>query len=107
MNVLLLNAPDFSDQCDRLIASSSLCDPVIEQRAREIIQAVRERGDAAISEFTERFDGAKLEPDQFAVSRAELMAASLSADETLRAAVAEAFTPMKLPCTRLLVAFSR
>ena len=90
MNVLLLKSPDFSGQCDRLIASSSLCDPVIEQRAREIIQAVRERGDAAISEYTERFDGAKLEADQFAVSQAELMAASLRADESLRAAVAEA-----------------
>jgi histidinol dehydrogenase len=90
MNVLLLKTPDFSDQCQRLIASSSLFDPAIEQRAREIIQAVRERGDAAVSEFTERFDGAKLEPDQFAVSHSELMAASLRADETLRAAVAEA-----------------
>ena len=90
MNVLLLKAPDFSDQCNRLIASSSLFDPAIEQRAREIIQAVRQRGDAALSEFTERFDGAKLEPYQFAVSHAELMAASLRADESLRAAVAEA-----------------
>jgi histidinol dehydrogenase len=90
MNVLLLKAPDFSDQCNRLIASSSLFDPLIEQRSRDIIQAVRERGDAAVAEFTERFDGAKLEPDQFAVSRSELMAASLRADETLRDAVAEA-----------------
>jgi len=90
MNVLLLNAPDFSDQCDRLIASSSLFDPLIEQRAREIIQAVRERGDAALAEFAERFDGAKLEPEQFAVSHSELMAASLRADATLRAAVSEA-----------------
>jgi histidinol dehydrogenase len=90
MNVLLLKAPDFSDQCRRLIASSSLFDPVIEQRSREIIQAVRERGDAALSEFARRFDGATLEPDQFAVSHSELMAASLRADESLRAAVAEA-----------------
>jgi len=90
MNVLLLKAPDFSDQCRRLIASSSLFDPVIEQRSREIIQAVRERGDAALSEFTQRFDGATLEPDQFAVSHSELMAASLRADESLRATVAEA-----------------
>jgi len=90
MNVLLLKTPDYTDQCRRLIASASLFDPVIEQRAREIIQAVRERGDAAISELVERFDGAKLEPDQFAVSHSELMAASLRADESLRAAVAEA-----------------
>jgi histidinol dehydrogenase len=90
MNVLLHPAPDFSDQCARLIASSSLFDPAVEHRAREIIQAVRERGDAAVIEFTERFDGAKLEPDQLAVTHSELMAASLRADAPLRAAVAEA-----------------
>jgi histidinol dehydrogenase len=90
MNVLLLKAPDYSDQCRHRIASASLFDPVIEERAREIIQAVRERGDAALCELVQRFDGATLEPDQFAVSHSELMAASLRADETLRAAVAEA-----------------
>lgn len=90
MNVLLHTAPDFSDQCARLIASSSLFDPVVEQRAREIIEAVRERGDAAVIELTERFDGAKLEPEQLAVTHSELMAASLKADAALRAAVAEA-----------------
>jgi len=90
MNVLLHTAPDFRDQCARLIAASSLFDPVVEQRAREIIQAVRERGDEAVIEFTERFDGAKLEAEQLAVSHSELMAASLRADETLREAVEEA-----------------
>jgi histidinol dehydrogenase len=90
MNVLLLKNPDYNDQCDSLIASSSLFDPLIEQRAREIIQAVRERGDAALVEFAQRFDGADLDPSQFAVSQSELMAASLRADAPLRAAVAEA-----------------
>jgi histidinol dehydrogenase len=90
MNVLLHTARNFSGQCDRLIASSSLFDAEVEQRAREIIQAVRERGDEAVREFTERFDGAKLEPDEFAATRAELVAASLRADESLRTAVAEA-----------------
>jgi histidinol dehydrogenase len=90
MNVLLLAAPDYNDQCQRLIASSSLFDPEVENRAREIIQAVRERGDGAVAEFTERFDGAALEPEQFAVTHSELMAASLRADAPLRDAVAAA-----------------
>jgi histidinol dehydrogenase len=90
VNVLLHTARDFSDQCARLIASSSLFDPTVEERTREIIQAVRERGDAAVLEFTERFDGAKLEPEQLAVTHSELMAASLRADASLRVAVAEA-----------------
>jgi len=90
MNVLLLKAPDYCEQCRRLAAASSLFDLVIEQRAREIIRAVSERGDAAVAEFTERFDGARLEPDEFAVSHSELMAASLRADPELREAVSEA-----------------
>ena len=53
-----------------------------------IIEAVRTRGDAALLEFTERFDGAKLSPEQLAVTPAESFAASVQADEALRAAVA-------------------
>jgi histidinol dehydrogenase len=41
-------------------------------------------------EFTEKFDGARLTASQLAVTQAELMVASLKADESLRAAVAEA-----------------
>jgi histidinol dehydrogenase len=41
----------------------------------------------ALVELTERFDGAKLTTEQLAVTQAELMAASLKADESLRAAV--------------------
>jgi histidinol dehydrogenase len=41
-------------------------------------------------ECTERFDGAKLTASQLAVTQAELFNASLAADESLRAAVAEA-----------------
>ncbi|MBI3877173.1 MAG: histidinol dehydrogenase, partial [Verrucomicrobia bacterium] len=68
---------DFAQRLRQLAAASSLFDPVVEQRAREIIEAVRARGDAALLEFTERFDGAKLTADQLAVSKAELMSASL------------------------------
>src|SRR5204863_4005414 len=64
--------------------------PIIKQRARAILDDVRARGDEALLELTERFDGAKLRADQLAVTQAELMAASLKADESLRAAVAEA-----------------
>jgi histidinol dehydrogenase len=43
-----------------------------------------------VLELTERFDGAKLSADQLAVTKEELLAASLKADDSLRAAVAEA-----------------
>jgi histidinol dehydrogenase len=39
---------------------------------REILDAVRREGDAAVSRFTERFDGVALGPDRFRVSSSEI-----------------------------------
>ena len=83
---------DFAAQLREATAASSLFDPVIEQRTRAILDEVRARGDAALVELTERFDGAKLAAERLAVTQAEHMAASLKADESLRAAVVEAET---------------
>lgn len=90
MNILRWTEPDFAQRLERLAAASSLFDPVIEDRTRAIIEAVRARGDAALLELTERFDGARLRAEQLAVTRAELLTACLKADAALRAAVAAA-----------------
>src|SRR5260370_42136116 len=87
MNVIRHTDVDFAERLGQLAAPSSLFDPVIEERARAIVDAVKTRGDAALLEFTERFDGAKLAAEQLRVSQPELLAASLGADESLRAAV--------------------
>src|SRR4051812_24945335 len=87
MNVLRHTDPDFAEQLRRMTGASNLFDKAIEERTRAILDAVYARGDAAVLELTERFDGAQLMPDQLAVTAAELMAASLKADERLRAAV--------------------
>lgn len=89
MNVIAHGDSDFGEQLKRLLAPSSLFDPAIEQQTQTIIDSVRARGDDAIAELTERFNGPKLAPDQFAVTQAECLAASLQADPPLRAAVAE------------------
>lgn len=90
MKIVRFGDSNFADRIRELTASSSLFDPAIEQRAREIVEAVKLCGDAALAEFTERFDGVKLTPEQFAVTQAEILAASLKADEDLRNAVASA-----------------
>ena len=90
MKVTRYSDADFAERLRELTAPSSLFDPAIEERTRTILNAVQERGDAALLEFTERFDGAKLNAEQLAVTQAELMAASLKADASLREAVAEA-----------------
>lgn len=90
MKVIRHTDADFAAQLAQVTASASLFDPVIEQRTRAILDAVAARGDEAVLEFTEKFDGAKLAAEQLAVTKEELMIASLKADESLRAAMAEA-----------------
>ena len=90
MNAVRYTDPNFSKRLSGLAAASSLFDPVIEQRTRAILDDVRARGDAALLELTERFDGATLTAEQLPVTQAELVAASLKADESLRAAMADA-----------------
>ena len=90
MKIIRHTDPDFSERLRDLAAPSSLFDPGIEERTRAILEAVRLRGDDALLELTERFDGARLSAEQLPVTQAELLAASLKADPVLRAAVAEA-----------------
>jgi histidinol dehydrogenase len=92
MNVLKHSDKDFAARLAQLAAASSLFDPVVEERARGIVDAVDARGDAALLELTARFDGAQLTAEQLAVSPEELFNASIAADESLRAAVKEAET---------------
>ncbi|WP_277372834.1 histidinol dehydrogenase [Pseudomonas sp. AA-38] len=54
-----LNAADqdFAQHLDYLLSWESVSDDGVNQRVLEIIQAVRQRGDAALVEYTQRFDG--------------------------------------------------
>lgn len=90
MKIVRHTAPDFPAQIERAIGASSLFDPVIDARTRSILEDVRVRGDVALGELTERFDGAKIAVDEQRVTAAELLAASLTATPGLRSAVSEA-----------------
>ncbi len=90
MRVIRHTDADFAAKLREVAAPSSLFDPVVEKRTQVILDEVRARGDEAVLELTERFDGAKLTAGQLAVTVEELLAASLKADKSLRAAVAEA-----------------
>jgi histidinol dehydrogenase len=81
---------DFTQRLTELTAPSSLFDPEIERRAQSILEQVRQRGDEAVLEFIERFDGAQLSADQLAITQAEIVTAFLKAEDSLRSAVSEA-----------------
>src|SRR5437762_9596264 len=87
MNVIRHTDRAFGGKLRELTTQSRLSDPVIEDRTRVILRDVYMRGDMALLDLTERFDGAKVSPYQLAVTKAELLAASLRADKPLRAAV--------------------
>lgn len=87
MRIISWKDPDYAERMADLAAPSSLFDRGIEQRARAIVEEVQVRGDAALIEFTEKFDGARLTPDFLAVTKAELFSASAQAGDELRQAV--------------------
>lgn len=87
MNVLRVNDAHYIRKIAEVSAASSLFDRKVELAARDIIDAVRARGNGALLEMTERFDRARLRADQLPVTKAELLQASLKADDSLRNAI--------------------
>jgi histidinol dehydrogenase len=90
MKVVRHTDPDFDRRIAEMTAASSLFDPEIERRTRSIVEEVQTRGDDALIHFTERFDGVRLSASQLAITQAELMAASLKADEATRLVIKDA-----------------
>lgn len=90
MRVIRYADADFEDRLLEMTSATSLFDGEIERRSREIIDAVRTRGDQAILEFTQRFDGATLSTEHLCLSQSEFMEACLSVTPQMRKAVAEA-----------------
>jgi histidinol dehydrogenase len=79
------------------LAARAAADPEAEKRLEErleatraIVDAVRERGDAAVAEFTSRFDKVELSPDKFEVSASEIDAAVAGLDKDLVGALERA-----------------
>ncbi len=63
-------------------------DPGTVARVAAIVDEVRRRGDGALLDFTKRFDGVDLRPDELRVSETEWGAATVS--PPLKAALVEA-----------------
>ncbi|MFA5866533.1 MAG: histidinol dehydrogenase [Actinomycetota bacterium] len=73
----------------KLLGRKPLVDESVLPVVREIVEAVRTRGDEAVAEYTEKFDGVKIAPDEFEVTREELDEARSRADMSFMDAVRE------------------
>ena len=80
MRIIRYSDRNFGRRIEKLKQQTSLFDPTIDTRTRGILEGVQSKRDAALLEFAERFDGARLTAERLAVTKAELMAASLKAD---------------------------
>ncbi len=77
---------DSSDQdaVARLVDTESRRDPGLERRVRQIVSAVRERGDEAVLEYAHRFD--RLDGD-VEISRAEMRRLAMTVEPDVRDAI--------------------
>ena len=87
MNLIRYTDSSFPGKLNKLIAASSLFDPLIEQRTREIVRKVEQHGDKALLRLTEKFDGARLTPCQLSVDPLEREQAWRSTDTRTRKAI--------------------
>ncbi|MCI0668099.1 MAG: histidinol dehydrogenase [Methylococcaceae bacterium] len=91
MNRLSTAEASFDAALHKLLAWNEQQDSSVHQRVLEIIARIRKEGDAALLEYTERFDHFKPESlESLEIPRAELDRALASVSETLRAALAMA-----------------
>ncbi|MBE7563522.1 histidinol dehydrogenase [Acidithiobacillus sp. HP-6] len=91
MNRLDTRDPDFTRQFHALHDWDANLDDQMEGRVREIVHAVRDRGDAALREFTERFDGlSTTSAADLEIPRTALEKALNSLEPLQRAALEEA-----------------
>src|SRR5260221_3178713 len=74
----------------RLLRRAELEIDELTGRVRPIVQAVRERGDEALIEFTARFDSVQLTPERLRVSREEIERAYQVLDAEIHAALMHA-----------------
>src|SRR6266568_6402265 len=74
----------------RLLRRAELQIDELTERVRPIIQAVRERGDEALVEFTTRFDHVQLSPDRLRVGQDEIEQAHRLLNSSVREAIEHA-----------------
>lgn len=83
------SAADFAAEFERVLHWSAETDGAIEERVAAILADVQQRGDAAVLEYTERFDGVKASSvASLEIGHAELQAALAAITPAQRSALA-------------------
>ncbi len=86
--ILATTEPGFEERFRALIEAPRAATAAVDATVREIIEDVRSRGDEAVIELTERFDGQRLTPDRLALSAEEIETACGAVPKPVRDALA-------------------
>ena len=79
---LYIEDPDFEERFAALLAGKREQSVDVDDRVREIIRDVRDRGNLALIEYTRKFDHLELEPGKIALGDAEIDAAIVTVGES-------------------------
>jgi histidinol dehydrogenase len=93
-----------SEERQRLVqrATAEIFDPELNRAVREIVEDVRENGDAAVCRALARFDGVDVAPASLRVSDEEIDAAHAAVDADLLAAIRQGIVHIRAFNARLL-----
>jgi histidinol dehydrogenase len=86
--LILSSQPDFKERLEELrkstLYASWFRDDIGERdKVRNVVEDVSKRGDEAVAEYTKKFDGVELTPEQFRVSEKDLEKAHKQVDSAL------------------------
>ena len=90
--------PDFNErliEIRKVVFRATHFDSDKEKQLDAILNEVVQRKDEAVAEFTEKFDGVKLTPEQFIISEAELNEAHRTIDKKLLKSIRQAIKNVK------------
>jgi histidinol dehydrogenase len=90
--------PDFLKRFSEIrnvVFSATHFDSEKDEQLDAILREVSQRGDEAVAEYTEKFDGVKLTPEQFRISETELQEAHKAIDKKLLKSIRQAIKNVK------------
>ncbi len=83
MQIIRLTAETKKNILEQLLKRSPDSYPEFEKRVQDIIKNVKENGDAAVFDYTKRFDGVEITPETIRVTPEEIQEAYENVDQTL------------------------
>lgn len=94
--IRIIDQTESGDLLARLEARSVAFDPDLMKAVGSIIDDVRRRGDEALIEYTARFDGVELTPEQLRVDEQTLHRSAERVDKTVLVALREAISNVRM-----------